>query len=205
MRDWESVLRYWKNRHRKKRGTWQAVGRGSIGRLADWKVQCVNELVAATGAISMIDIGCGDGRLAQSFKVPDYLGLDVSGHPLEEARARVGGRRIWRFERYDPEEHLRETADVAISLDVAFHLVDDALYRRHLEHLFGAARRAVGIYSTDFDGPPRGHVRDRAVSDHVEDLYPGWVQTKRLPPPWPNMSHEEEGSDCWWMVWEPAP
>jgi hypothetical protein len=58
-----------------------------------------------------------------------------------------------------------ERADLAMSLDVIFHLVEDAVYDQYLERLFAAGERYVVVYSTSADMPGTGvaHVRHRDV------------------------------------------
>jgi hypothetical protein len=70
-------------------------------------------------------------------------------------------------------------ADLALSLDVVFHLVEDAVFEQHMQHLFGVARRFVIVYSSDFDGPGMAaHVRHRNVSAWVASSFPAWERTE---------------------------
>jgi trans-aconitate methyltransferase len=204
VRTWDGVLDYWRNRHRRRRGTWQAVGSGSVGHLAEWKVDLVNTLVCENGARSLLDLGCGDGRVSEGFEVETYLGLDPSPVAVAEARKRVGDRTGWSVQEYEPAAIMGQTppADVSVSLDVVFHLIDDRLYFAYLTHLFHCTRMAVGIYSTNWDGPAHAHMRHRNVEQDVADWFPGWYLDESVAPPWPTM-HYPDGSDCWWLVWKP--
>ena len=44
-----------------------------------------------------------------------------------------------------------DKADMAISLDVLFHLVEDEIFERYIRNLFSSAQRFVVIYSSNFD------------------------------------------------------
>ena len=61
----------------------------------------------------------------------------------------------------DPARFL--AADLAISLDVVYHLVEQDVFDAYLHSLFTAAERFVIAYSSDHDAPALGHVRHRAV------------------------------------------
>jgi SAM-dependent methyltransferase len=183
---------YWERRHAKHVGTWRADGLGSVGKLALRKAAAVNALIESVGAKSLLDLGCGDGKMASLYRVKKYVGLDVSASAVAECRERGHEAHV-----YDPTEPFARTADVAISMDVVFHLIDDDLYYKHLEHLFSAGIKAVGIYSTDHDDD-RGlsHVRHRKVTRDIE-VEP----ILRTLPRWPTSQYGPRGSDSLWMVW----
>src|SRR5205823_2487766 len=67
----------------------------------------------------------------------------------------------------DPAAFVR--AELGLSLDVLYHLVEQDVFERYLSHLFGAASRYVVIYATDADLEIRGarHVKHRRFT--------GWV------------------------------
>jgi len=176
---------YWE-RHYAQGGT---SGAGSEGPLARFKAQVVNDFVADNGISSVIEFGCGDGRQLALADYPQYLGLDVSPTTLGATMARFAGDRTKSFMRYDPERFNDPaklvTADLALSLDVIYHLVEDDVYDLHLRHLFGAARRFVVLYTSDADsllvnertGP---HVRHRPIMRDVAQRFPDWRLVDRI-------------------------
>ena len=115
--------------------------------------------------------GCGDGRVASRLRVARYLGLDVSPEGLRLCKDACGDRPGWAFALYDgvTPPPLPE-ADLALSLDIIFHLVDDTLYRRHLELVFGSAP-LVCIQSSNKVERGRAHVLHRRFLD---DVPKGW-------------------------------
>jgi trans-aconitate methyltransferase len=205
MRDWDGVLRYWRNRHRRERGSWESVGRGSVGRLARYKATLVDGLVQELGATRIIDLGCGDGRQADRFHVPEYVGLEVSDHAVAEARKRLSRHPNRTAHAWKPGDPIEHRGCIALSMDVVFHLVDDDLFVAYMDALFSVGVDAVAIYSTDHEGPVQGHVRHRNVSEWVAEHKPEWTRTTATPPPWPNKDTPRHGSDCWWLVWRPTP
>lgn len=164
-----NVIDYWEGRYAHgKRGS----GAGSRGDAAKRKAEFVNDLIAARNVRSVIDWGCGDGIVAQLISVPRYIGLDVSWAAIALCRQRAAESpgRTWLA--YDgivaPE---LPPAGLALSLDVLFHLTDDALYRRHLELLFGSAP-LVCIHSSNHEVTDEPlHMRSR---EFAADVPQGW-------------------------------
>ena len=67
------------------------------------------------------------------------------------------------------------TADLALSLDVLYHLTEDAVFETYLTHLFAAASELVVIYSTNMElGGTAPHVRHRRFTPWVEANCPDW-------------------------------
>jgi SAM-dependent methyltransferase len=89
---------------------------------------------ALTGAERVLDVGCGNGVLADVIagRVAEYVGVDFSPVFIDAARARAGaaGLRNARFECADVVRFCadrRQEFDAAFALDVAEHIYDDEL------------------------------------------------------------------------------
>jgi SAM-dependent methyltransferase len=160
-------ITYWQERYEHgKRGS----GAGSRGEAAQAKAAYVNRLVRRGHLRRVIDWGCGDGVVAAMIRAPEYVGLDVSAAALDSCRHTAAGRgRSWvLFDGWTKPPIAR--GDLALSLDVLFHLTDDDLYRRHLELVFGSARFVcISAANRNETGAP--HVRHRAF---LEDIPAGW-------------------------------
>lgn len=161
-----NVLRYWNDRYLEGKGS----GKGSRGRQANRKAAHVNRLIRQRRVASVIDWGCGDGRVASRLRVGRYTGIEVSPAALELAKAVADGPdRSWHL--YDGETPPPVgTADLALSLDVLFHLTDDGMYRRYLDLVFGSAP-LVCIHSSNRDEAGREHVLHR---EWIRDVPDGW-------------------------------
>ena len=156
-----SILRAWRNaRFPGSRQYWQDrymrggdSGDGSSGALAEFKADVMNAFVRQRSIRSVIEFGCGDGKQLALAEYPSYVGLDVSQRALLRCISLFAADRTKSFFLYDPacwvDHQRRFAADCAISLDVIYHLVEDRIYDRYLDHLFGAARHYVVIYSSD--------------------------------------------------------
>lgn len=169
---------YWEARYRDG-GT---SGAGSYGRLARFKADFINTLVARHHIASVLDLGCGDGALLALLRVPAYTGVDVSPTTLARCRARFPDHRFLPAEALDTAP----PAELAMSIDVVFHLVEDALFARHMQTLFTHATRFVLIYASNVDRAwPSPHVRHRRFSDHVAASQPEWALVAHVPNRYP--------------------
>jgi SAM-dependent methyltransferase len=195
---------FWEERYAKG-GT---SGEGSYGRLAEWKAEFLNRFVAERGVASVIEFGCGDGAQLALAEYPRYVGLDVSPSAVARCVARFRGDDSKRFAvlgRDTPQER----AELALSLDVVYHLTDDALFAAHLTALFDSAERFVVVYSTD--GPlPRSvrqgaHERHRAFTPWVHANRPWWRLTQRVTNPYPPRTPGGPTSAADFFVFERAP
>ena len=150
-------------------------GHGSYGLLAEFKAEVINEFVIARGIKSVIEFGCGDGHQLSLARYPEYLGLDVSGAAVSRCRQLFESDTSKAFKLLT--DYRGEKADLALSLDVIFHLVEDGIYERYMEMLFGASTRFVVIYSSNLEGIHGYdglHVRHRKFTAWVERHRGDW-------------------------------
>ena len=78
------------------------------------------------------------------------------------------------------------SADLALSLDVIYHLVEDDVYEQHMSSLFGIATRAVIIYSSNSDASHFGaHIRHWEFTEWVDDNT-DWRLARHVKNPYPN-------------------
>lgn len=161
---------YWQQRYRRGGDS----GAGSGGTVAALKADVLNAFVAKYAVASVVEFGCGDGRQLAMAKYPRYLGLDISPEAVELCHQRFAGDHTKEFGLVD--EHLDVSADLALSLDVIFHLVEDDVYARYIARLFDSAERFVIIFSSDEEEPKRtlAHVRHRPVSRDIAARFPGF-------------------------------
>lgn len=158
---------YWEQRYR----LGGFSGAGSRGAEAREKVALVNEVVGVNRVQTLLDLGCGDGHVAGRLKVAGYTGYDPSSAAVEIAREeRPSGDFITRL----PPEGAR--FDLVLSMDVIFHLVNEADYQAYLKALFSYGDLVL-VYGTDKVLVGRSHVRHR---EWTKDIPPGWSR-RELP------------------------
>ena len=160
-------------------------GSGSYGRLASFKAEVLNRFVADNGVSSVVEFGCGDGAQLALADYPEYLGVDVSQTAVDICARRFAGSDRLRFETVTQFDANRKF-DLALSLDVVYHLVEDDIFDAYMRRLVAASRRFVGVYSSDFDGPgPAVHVRHRNFSNWISANAPDWSPLLGVDNPYP--------------------
>lgn len=170
-----SSSEYWDQRYRRG-GT---SGAGSVGRLAKFKAELLNEFVNTNKITSVIEFGCGDGDQLELSKYPFYMGLDISPTAISICKQRYSGDRTKQFCLYQPSTwgsgDSPYSTDLAISLDVIYHLIEDDVFAAYMTHLFSVSNRYVIVYSsnTEESGPAK-HVRHRKFTDFVQRYLTEW-------------------------------
>jgi hypothetical protein len=155
-------------------------GVGSYGKYAEFKADVLNGFVAEHDIESVIEFGCGDGNQLELARYPRYFGFDVSERAVESCRSRFAGDQTKTFGTL--VDYHEERAELALSLDVIYHLVEDEIFGDHMRMLFNAAERYVVIYSSNADVGHVGtaHVRHRRFTDWMPNA-PDWELTARVP------------------------
>lgn len=170
-KDFDGSARYWEKRYKSGKDS----GKGSYGELAEFKAEVLNAFVAENHIRSVIEFGCGDGNQLRLAEYPRYVGYDVSATAIDMCRTAF---------RHDPTKNFilidayqGERADLTLSLDVLFHLVEDQVFDTYMRRLFEASDRFVIIYSSDVDRPIEEnspHVRHRTFSNWIARNVPSF-------------------------------
>jgi hypothetical protein len=167
---------YWEDRYRSGGNS----GAGSYGDLALYKASFLNDFVKDNGLSRVTEFGCGDGAQLLRAVYSEYIGLDVAPSAVELCTTRFEDDKSKAFFLYSPK-HFSDplgvfAADLCLSLDVVYHLVEDAVFDRYMRHLFGEARRYVIIYSSNDDGlqSSAAWIRHRRYTDWIEEQQPDW-------------------------------
>ena len=170
-------------------------GAGSYGKLAKFKAEIVNLFVENNGIKSVIDFGCGDGNQLSLFSFPNhisYIGLDVSKTVLKLCIDRFKDDVTKNFFLYDPECFEDNSgifrADLVLSLDVIYHLIEDNIFELYMKHLFSSSDKFVIIYSDDANANQRYHEKHRQFSRWVETKLPEWELIDKIKNKIPNKS-----------------
>jgi hypothetical protein len=169
---------YWKERYTKG-GT---SGAGSYDKSARFKAEVINSFVKEMQVKSIIEFGCGDGNQLQFANYPTYLGFDISPEAILQCQELFMEDETKSFKLV--EEYNGEKAELTLSLDVIYHLVEDTVFDKYMNQLFNTATKYVLIYSSDTDKQERlqpAHVKHRKFSKWIEINKPGWVLEKHIP------------------------
>jgi hypothetical protein len=164
---------YWESRYRRGDGS----GDGSRGALAQFKADVINGFVVRNGVQTVIELGCGDAAQLALATYPSYMGVDVSPTAVARCRRQMEGDQTKRFCTLADADGYRGTYDLALSLDVVYHLLEDPVFTAHMQALFSLAGRYVIIYSSNHDARGHaGHIRHHSVTNWVAAHAPEWHQ-----------------------------
>lgn len=177
---------YWEKRYQRG-GT---SGAGSYNRLAQFKADFLNRFVAENNIQTVIEFGSGDGAQLALAIYPEYVGVDVSDTALEATRRRFAENPTMRFMRSD-EVTASDRAQLALSLDVIYHLVEDDVFDKYMSRLFDAAEEYVIAYASNEDRDwTSPHVRHRHFTRWVEEHRPDFSLIDRVPNAYPYMESD---------------
>ncbi|MCU1453601.1 MAG: hypothetical protein JWN46_1747 [Acidimicrobiales bacterium] len=193
---------YWDSRYLKG-GT---SGGGSYGRLARFKADVLNQLVREHGVASVIEWGCGDGSQLELANYPSYLGVDVSAAAVAACEAKFADDPTKTFTTPAPD---LPRCDVALSLDVTYHLVEDQIFEKYLSDLFASAKKLVVLYTSDAargepNHEPVPHIRHRPVNAYVAQHFAEWRLRQHIQNPYPYDGDSATTSFADFYVYEPA-
>ncbi|MFZ0884179.1 MAG: class I SAM-dependent methyltransferase [Candidatus Acidiferrales bacterium] len=190
---------YWDSRYAKGGNS----GNGSYGELAKFKAGVINDFVADNQITSVIEFGCGDGNQLSLAKYPRYVGIDVSPTALRRCQEHFHRDTTKTFLPYDEPAAYAERAELTLSLDVIYHLVEDEIYEKYMGHVFEAATRFVIVYS-DNEEAPRDmiHVRHRKFSNWIEQHQPAWRLIRHIPNKFPWDPETQRGSFADFWIYE---
>ena len=156
-------------------------GEGSYGKSAEFKSEIVNKFVRENCIDLVTEYGCGDGNQLTYAEYPQYIGLDISNQAVKLSSKIFSEDSTKNFFVYDPNQFETNqknfSAELVLSLDVIYHLVEDDVYHKYLTNVFSSAKKFVVIYSTNEEVPGilhSRHVRHRRFTRDVEKWFPDW-------------------------------
>ncbi len=190
---------YWIQRYESGRSS----GAGSYDRLANFKAEVLNGFVKQHNIHSIIEYGCGDGNQLKLADYPSYVGFDVSPKAIAVCRE---------IFRDDPsksfhlmQEYNGETAQLTISLDVIYHLVEDEIFESYMRRLFDSSLQFVIAYSSNIDDAATRtapHVRHRRFVAWAAVNYPQWQLKSHIPNRYPFKGDAGKGSFADFFIYE---
>lgn len=179
---------YWEERYRQGGNS----GAGSYDRLAEFKAEFLNDFVQTNGVTTVIEFGSGDGAQLERATYPAYIGVDVAPQAVELCRKKFRGQPAYRFI-HTSEVDASVKAELSLSLDVIYHLVEDEVFDAYMRGLFDAGERFVIVYASNEDKAwTSPHVRHRRFTDWVEKIRPEASLIAHVPNRYP---YDEENRD----------
>jgi len=185
---------YWEKRY----ASGGNSGDGSYGRLSTFKADILNEFLKSENINSVIELGCGDGHQLSIIDYPSYTGLDISPSIIEACKNKFKTDTAKAFKVYKPgllERGELKKADLALSLDVLYHLVEKEVFINYLKDLFSFSNKWVIVYSTNYNENEAEHIVHRKFTDEVAQLFPDWRLEKEIKNKYPGLGEQESMAD----------
>ena len=176
-------MRYWEERHRT-RGELRSGGQIGLDEAANQifyftrlgkLLEIIGDRNTPSEPLFLLDAGCGKGLFARSLVSCGFAvdGIDASTTAIEFCRSHGDGR----YEISTLAEWRSPTLyDVVYSVDVFFHLIDDADWRASLDNLASLVRIGGKLIIADERNEVRrqagNYIVHRMLSEYVDAL--GW-------------------------------
>jgi 2-polyprenyl-3-methyl-5-hydroxy-6-metoxy-1,4-benzoquinol methylase len=177
-------------------------GAGSTGRLNNFKSEFLNSIIEKYKIKSVLDFGCGQGAILEFLEIDNYLGFDPSKDAINTLKEKylLDTSKVFEFNL----QHL-EMKELAISFDVIFHLIEDAVYEDYMRSLFSLSAQYVLIYSsnsnrTDPEYATAPHVKHRIFEEAVPIYFKLLEHHKNLFPYQANNPNETSWSEFFLYV-----
>lgn len=143
-------------------------GAGSYGRLANFKASILNEFIEKNNIKSVIEFGCGDGNQLSLAKYPKYIGVDIASTSIQLCKDKFSqdsSKKFYSLDEYDNNYQ----AELTLSLDVIYHLIEEDVYINYMNLLFNSSSKFVIIYSsnTNVNNSNNLHVKHRVFLESI--------------------------------------
>lgn len=172
---------YWEGRY----ASGKTSGAGSRGLVAKQRADFINEFIQEHDIKSVVDWGVGDGYLLEllSLKNDQYLGVDLSATAIGINMLRFGR---YQWLKWNPlrSPYVTVEAEMALSIDVIFHLVSDHDYAAYMEALSASATRFLLVCSPDEEADPEisgEHILWRKWTPYIRTT---WEMIEEPSAPW---------------------
>jgi SAM-dependent methyltransferase len=188
--------KYWSQRY----SSGGNSGSGSYNRLAEFKAEIINDFVKSNKVTTIIEYGCGDGNQLRLAEYPSYIGFDVSQRAIDICQDIFQNRENKKFKLVG--EYRGETAQLTLSLDVIYHLIEDDIYYSYMERLFNSSERFVIIYSSNYDEEQKYHEKRRKFTKWIETNKPHWNLIIHIKNKFPYNENNDDGSPADFYIYE---
>jgi len=142
-------------------------GLGSYGKCANGKASVINNYIKKYNIKTISDFGCGDGNqisLLEGYE--NYCGYDISPYIIDACKNKFENNKFMTF-----TNNVNEipNAELTLSLDVLYHLVNICDFELYLSQLFDKSKKYVLIFSSNHDrNSGINHIYHRKFTDWVD-------------------------------------
>ena len=158
-------------------------GSGSYSKLAKFKADVINNFIKKNKIEKSIDFGSGDGNNAKLYNVKKYLGVDISENAIKLTNKLFKHDNSKKFMTVSSFLENPETADLTMSLDVIYHLIEDNIFNDYMHRLVKSSNKFIIIYSSlrkDNINTQSTHVKHREFKEWISKNYPKITLIKKI-------------------------
>ncbi len=170
---------YWEERYK----TGGNSGAGSYNKLAKFKAEVINDIVDKNELKTVVELGCGDGNQLTYAEYPKYTGFDISKTAIDICKSKFksdANKEFFVVDKIETNGTDLYKSDLALSLDVIFHLIETDLYEQYMNNLFNLSDKYVIIYSSNYEKGQRHHERDHNFTEWVKNNMPHWNLIEKI-------------------------
>lgn len=177
-------------------------GKGSYGKLAEFKAEIINQFVKDHKIKTVIEYGCGDGNQLKFADYPAYTGFDVAQTAVDMCKSVFANDHTKAFKNI--ADYDGERADLTLSLDVIYHLIEDPVFNNYMTQLFDSADRYVIIYSSNYDdaGQAVDHVKHRQFTKWIAEHRCEWQLIQKIDNKYPFIGNNKTGSRADFFIYK---
>ncbi len=182
---------YWQNRYKKGGNS----GTGSYNLLAEFKAEVINNFIKQNNIDTVVEFGCGDGNQLKYYALNKYTGYDVSIESINICKKIFENDLTKKFKLIT--DYSIEGFDLAMSIDVIYHLIEDDVFDDYMKKLFNINNKYVIIYSSNTNINPKKrcpHVLERKFTDWIEKQNIPYVLEQFIPNKYPYNGDEINSS-----------
>jgi len=192
---------YWIDRYKKGGNS----GDGSYSKLAEFKAEIINHFVEENNITSVMEFGCGDGNQLTLAKYKRYIGFDVSPEAIKLCRSLFEKDASKEF--FLLKDYAGQKAELTMSLDVIYHLIEDEVFHSYMNKLFDSSSRFTIIYASNKEensSDGASHVKHRKFTDWIEKYRADWMLISHIPNRYPWKGDTQTGSFSDFYVFKKA-
>lgn len=185
---------YWESRYQNGSNS----GAGSYNHLKDFKSEVINSFMDEHQIQSVIDFGAGDGNQLSCLNVKNYFGFEVSRCILEKLQSTFSNDADKSF--FHISEYSEHRAELGLSLDVIYHLLEDDVFHTYMERLFESSTKYVIIYSSNREDQPQHkqaeHVKHRKFTKWINTHQKNWKCIQFIKNRYPFTNPNDDPTSC---------
>ena len=123
----------------------------------------------------------GDGNQLKLINTKDikYTGIDVSPTIIVKCKKMFINDPSKLF--ILDNEIINQKANLVLSCDVIYHLIEDDIYKNYMNNLFSMSEKYVIIYAKNQDISHTIHVKFRKFTNYIEEYLNEWKLIKHIP------------------------